>query len=111
MRWHNSRSRRSRNLQPENACKGSLTKKDEGAAHSIPFRPRRSLLHQRPDTSAQTFYIAGFMERRGNWPWFADFLGTVFLGNSWPPMPATLDVADSLQRHGRTAEAVHFSGE
>jgi type 1 glutamine amidotransferase len=41
------------------------------------------------------FHIAGFMERRDNWPWFADFLGTVFYGNSWPPMPATLDVVDS----------------
>ena len=41
------------------------------------------------------FHIAGYMARRENWPWFADFLGTVFYGNSWPPMPATLDVADS----------------
>jgi hypothetical protein len=31
------------NLQPENALKGSVTKKDEGAAHSI--QARRSLLH------------------------------------------------------------------
>ena len=52
MRWHNGRSRRSRNLQPENASKGSVTKKDEGAAHSI--QARRSLLQQRPDTFAQT---------------------------------------------------------
>ena len=40
------------------------------------------------------FHIAGFLDRREDWPWFADFLGTVFYGNSWPPMPATLDVDD-----------------
>jgi len=44
--------RRSRNLHSENASKGSETKKDEGAAHSI--QARRSLLQQRPDTFAQT---------------------------------------------------------
>ena len=52
MRWHNGRSRRSRNLYSENASKGSETKKDEGAAHSI--QARRSLLQQRPNTFAQT---------------------------------------------------------
>jgi hypothetical protein len=52
MRWHNGRSRRSRNLQQENASKGSVIKKDEGAAHSI--QARSSLLQQRPDTFAQT---------------------------------------------------------
>src|ERR1700740_591 len=52
MRWHNGRSRRSRNLHPENACKGSVTKKDGRAAHSI--QARSSLLQQRPDTFAQT---------------------------------------------------------
>src|SRR5258708_28293977 len=55
MRWHNGRSRRPRNLQPENASKGSVTKKDEGAAHSI--QAGRSLLQQRPDTFAQTFFV------------------------------------------------------
>jgi hypothetical protein len=52
MRWHNGRSRRSRNLHSENAYQGSETKKDESAAHSI--QARRSLLQQRPDTFAQT---------------------------------------------------------
>ena len=52
MRWQNGRTRRSRNLYSENACKGSVTKKDEGAAHSI--QARSSLLQQRPDTFAQT---------------------------------------------------------
>ena len=40
------------NLHSENACKGSVTKKDEGAAHSI--QVMRSLLQQRPDTFVQT---------------------------------------------------------
>ena len=47
MRWHNGRSRRSRNLYPENALKGSVTKKDEGAAHSI--QARRSLLQSKAE--------------------------------------------------------------
>jgi uncharacterized protein len=40
------------------------------------------------------FHVAGWMESRATWPWFADFLGTVFSGNSWPPLPATLIVDD-----------------
>ena len=42
------------------------------------------------------FHIAGYMDSREAWPWFADFLGAVFYGNSWPPLPATLDIDDSL---------------
>ena len=52
MRWQNGRSWRSRNLYSGNAQKGSVSRKDEGAAHSI--QARRSLLHQRPNTFAQT---------------------------------------------------------
>ena len=74
MRWHNGRSRRSRNLQPENASKGSVTKKDEGAAHSI--QARRSLLQQRPDTFAQTNSgILTFRLQSGGGPYIPD----------WPP--------------------------
>ncbi|MES2223263.1 MAG: ThuA domain-containing protein [Acidobacteriota bacterium] len=40
------------------------------------------------------FHIAGWMDSRQMWPWFADFLGTVFSGNSWPPLPATIKVDD-----------------
>ena len=58
MRWQNGRSRRSRNLYPENAFKGRVTKKDEGAAHSI--QARSSLLQQRPDTFAQTNSVISF---------------------------------------------------
>jgi len=42
------------------------------------------------------FHIAGWMENRATWPWFADFLGTVFLGNEWPPLPATLIIDDPV---------------
>jgi type 1 glutamine amidotransferase len=41
------------------------------------------------------FHIAGWMDSRETWPWFADFLGTIFYGNSWPPLPGTLDIDDS----------------
>lgn len=40
------------------------------------------------------FHIAGFIDSRKTWPWFADFLGTLFYGNSWPPLPARLDIDD-----------------
>jgi len=40
------------------------------------------------------FHIAGYMDSRKTWPWFADFLGTLFFGNSWPPLPARLDIDD-----------------
>lgn len=40
------------------------------------------------------FHIAGYMDRRETWPWFADFLGSMFYGNSWPPLPATLAIDD-----------------
>ncbi len=40
------------------------------------------------------FHIAGWMDSRQAWPWFADFLGTLFYGNSWPPLPATVTVDD-----------------
>src|SRR6476620_10425448 len=40
------------NLHSENALKGSVTKKDESAAHSI--QARSSLLQPRPNTFAQT---------------------------------------------------------
>ncbi len=40
------------------------------------------------------FHIAGWMGSRETWPWFADFLGAMFSGNSWPPMPATILVDD-----------------
>jgi type 1 glutamine amidotransferase len=40
------------------------------------------------------FHIAGYMDNRDVWPWFSDFLGAMFYGNSWPPLPATLTIDD-----------------
>jgi len=40
------------------------------------------------------FHVAGYMDSRKTWPWFADFLGTIFYGNSWPPLPAALVIDD-----------------
>src|SRR5215469_1235533 len=55
MRWQNGRSRRPRKPVTGNCLKGSVTTKDEGAAH--PIQARRSLLQQRPDTFAQTYSV------------------------------------------------------
>lgn len=42
------------------------------------------------------FHAAGYNDESTGWPWFVNFLGgTVFYGNSWPPLPALLDVDDS----------------
>jgi uncharacterized protein len=61
------------------------------------------------------FHIAGYLDRREDWPWFADFLGTVFSGNSWPPMPATIDVDDkdseSLPTHAMPKQFVSPANE
>ena len=59
MRWHNGRSRRSRNLYPENAFQGSETKKDEGAAHSIRAGVRYSnkgRIHSRRPILSSSFF-------------------------------------------------------
>ena len=38
------------------------------------------------------FHAAGYNDRDTHWPWYVQFLGTVFHGNNWPPLPATLIV-------------------
>ncbi len=41
------------------------------------------------------FHAAAYNDADTHWPWFVDFLGgAVFYGNSWPPLPATLQVDD-----------------
>jgi type 1 glutamine amidotransferase len=41
------------------------------------------------------FHAAAYNDESTGWPWFVDFLGgTVFYGNSWPPLPALLEVDD-----------------
>jgi type 1 glutamine amidotransferase len=41
------------------------------------------------------FHAAGYNDESTHWPWFVDFLGAVFYGNSWPPLPAKLVVDDN----------------
>lgn len=40
------------------------------------------------------FHISGYIDHRSEWPWFADFMGTLFHSNNWPPLPAKLKVDD-----------------
>lgn len=41
------------------------------------------------------FHVAGYNDRSTNWPWFVHFFGdAVFYNNSWPPLPARLNVDD-----------------
>lgn len=55
------------------------------------------------------FHIAGYMSSRQAWPWFADFLGTVFSGNSWPPLPAKVDIDDLSHPTMRGLPATYLS--
>ncbi len=42
------------------------------------------------------FHITSYTDEGTHWPWYVDFLGgAVFNTNSWPPMPATLQVDDA----------------
>jgi type 1 glutamine amidotransferase len=47
------------------------------------------------------FHAAGYNDSSTHWPWFARFMGGVFYGNSWPPLPATLfvDEPDNTVTH------------
>lgn len=39
------------------------------------------------------FHIAAYNDKSTQWPWFVRFLGgSIFYGNNWPPLPATLTV-------------------
>jgi YVTN family beta-propeller protein len=41
------------------------------------------------------FHVSAYNDKETNWPWFVDFLGgSVFQGNSWPPLAAKLTVDD-----------------
>ncbi len=41
------------------------------------------------------FHVAAYNDRDTHWPWFVSFLGgSVFYGNNWPPLPATVTVDD-----------------
>src|SRR3974390_997129 len=59
MRWQNGRSRRPRNLQPDNASKAALLKRTR--AQRIPFRPgdrysNKGRIHSRRPTLASSFF-------------------------------------------------------
>ena len=54
------------------------------------------------------FHFAGYNDSGTHWPWFVQFLGgAVFYGNSWPPLPAMLDVDDQTSPVTRHLPA-HF---
>lgn len=38
------------------------------------------------------FHAAGYNDSSTHWPWYVSFLGAVFYGNNWPPLPAWLAV-------------------
>ncbi len=40
------------------------------------------------------FHAAGYNDESTHWPWFVEFLGSVFYGNSWPPLAARISVDD-----------------
>lgn len=41
------------------------------------------------------FHAAAYNDKDTNWPWFVDFLGgAVFEMNSWPPLPARINLDD-----------------
>jgi len=41
------------------------------------------------------FHAAAYNDKDTDWPWFVDFLGgAVFDTNSWPPLPARIDIDD-----------------
>jgi uncharacterized protein len=52
------------------------------------------------------FHAAAYNDKDTNWPWFVDFLGgAVFFINSWPPLPARIDIND--QAHAVTTGLPH----
>ena len=68
--------------------------------NDIPAAPsQRAAFEQYMDHGGRWlgFHITGYNDSSTHWPWFVHFLGgAVFLSNSWPPMPATLAVEDSI---------------
>ena len=54
------------------------------------------------------FHFAAYNDSGTHWPWFVQFLGgAVFYGNSWPPLPAVLDIDDKTSPVTRHLPA-HF---
>jgi type 1 glutamine amidotransferase len=55
------------------------------------------------------FHAAGYNDESTHWPWFVDFLGAVFYGNSWPPLPARIDIDDRNDSMTRRLPASYLS--
>jgi len=66
--------------------------------NDLPSTPAaRAAFAQYMDTGGRWlgFHIAGYNDESTHWPWFVSFLGgAVFESNSWPPLPAKLNVED-----------------
>jgi len=55
------------------------------------------------------FHAAGYNDASTHWPWFVNFLGAVFYGNSWPPLPAQLIVDNAANPISRRLPAKFIS--
>ena len=56
------------------------------------------------------FHFAGYNDSSTGWPWFThEFLSAVFLTNSWPPLPAVLNVEDRSHPVTRGLPATYIS--
>jgi type 1 glutamine amidotransferase len=52
------------------------------------------------------FHVSAYNDADTHWPWLVDFLGgTVFSANSWPPLPAVLDIDDKTSPIARRLPA------
>jgi type 1 glutamine amidotransferase len=62
-----------------------------------PHTPAQEQAFQKYMTSGGAwlgFHVVGYTEKKTTWPWYQSFLGGIFYGNSWPPIPADLEVND-----------------
>jgi uncharacterized protein len=63
-----------------------------------PHSPQQQQAFQRYMTHGGAFlgfHVTGYTEKKTDWPWYQSFLGGIFAGNSWPPIPADLTVNDT----------------
>jgi uncharacterized protein len=62
-----------------------------------PHTPRQQQAFQKYMTHGGAwlgFHVTGYTEKKTDWPWYQTFLGGIWDGNSWPPIPADLTVSD-----------------
>ena len=55
------------------------------------------------------FHAAGYNDESTQWSWFVEFLGAVFYGNSWPPLPARLNIDDKSSAITRRLPASYMA--